>query len=255
MIALGAPSCPCCTPQFPQIGSRSREKLDEGPCARAQGTGFVVDDVEVAANPQAAEPERAQSIHRKVAPEILLDLPAAGRSTVTAQIEQGGDLVAQALSIGQLAKATGVAAKTIRYYEQIGVLPTPIRTAAGYRQYDESGVERLRFIRRARSLGLPIRDVKTVIVGLDGRPRLALRPRLLAMVRRQLSAVQHQSAELGLLHQRLEQVEQRLLTSPRERYTEGCRCLDIEGVGDGLSSGRPPQMPTPLKVTGERASR
>ena len=140
--------------------------------------------------------------------------------------------MAQALTIGQLAKAAGVAAKTIRFYEQIGVLPTPSRTAAGYRQYDQSGVQRLRFIRRARSLGLPLRDVKTVIVSLDGRPRLALRPRLLALVRRQLSAVQHQSAELELLQQQLEQVLHRLLTSPRARHKEGCRCLEIEEVDD-----------------------
>lgn len=140
--------------------------------------------------------------------------------------------MAQALSIGQLAEATGVAAKTIRYYEQIGVLPTPSRTAAGYRQYDQSGVQRLRFIRRARSLGLPLRDIKTVIVSLDEGPRLTLRPRLLALVRRQLSAVQDQSAELGLLQQQLEQVLHRLLTSPRARPREGCRCLEIEEVGD-----------------------
>jgi DNA-binding transcriptional MerR regulator len=140
--------------------------------------------------------------------------------------------MAQALTIGQLAKPTGVAAKTIRYYEQIGVLPTPRRTAAGYRQYDQSGVQRLRFIRRARSLGLPLRDVKAVIVGLDGRPRPALRPRLLEIVRRQLSAVQHQSAELGLLQQQLEQVLHRMLTSPSEPHRQGCRCLEIEGVGE-----------------------
>ena len=163
--------------------------------------------------------------------------------------------MAQALTIGQLAKATGVAAKTIRYYEQIGVLPIPSRTAAGYRQYDQPGVQRLRFIRRARLLGLPLRDIKTVIVGLDGSPRLALRPRLLAMVRRQLSAMQHQSAELRLLQQQLEQVLHRLLTSPRDRHREGCRCLEIEGVGDGLSSGRTPHTRTSLKVPGERASR
>jgi MerR family mercuric resistance operon transcriptional regulator len=163
--------------------------------------------------------------------------------------------MAQALTIGQLAKATGVVAKTIRYYEQIGVLPIPSRTAAGYRQYDQSGVQRLRFIRRARSLGLPLRDVKTVIVGLDGRPRLALRPRLLAVVRRQLSAVQHQSAELGLLQQQLEQVLHRLLTSPREEHREGCRCLEIEEVGDRPSRGRTPHARAQLKVPGARASR
>jgi MerR family copper efflux transcriptional regulator len=163
--------------------------------------------------------------------------------------------VAHVFTIGQVAKATGVAAKTIRYYEQIGVLPIPSRTAAGYRQYDQSGVQRLRFVRRARSLGLPLRDVKTVIVGLDGRPRLALRPRLLALVRRQLSAVQDQSAELGLLQLQLEQVVHRLLTSPRERHREGCRCLEIEGVDDGLPRGRAPHTPTPVKVTGDRTSR
>ena len=159
--------------------------------------------------------------------------------------------MAQALTIGQLTLATGVAAKTIRYYEQIGVLPIPNRTAAGYRQYDKSGVQRLRFIRRARSLGLPLRDVKTVMVGLDGQPRLALRPRLLTMVRRQLSAVQHQSAELGLLQQQLEQVVHRLLTSPRERHREGCRCLEIEGIGDGPSGGRAPHTRARRNAPGE----
>jgi DNA-binding transcriptional MerR regulator len=162
--------------------------------------------------------------------------------------------MAQVLTIGQVAKTTGVAAKTIRYYEQIGVLPLPDRTAGGYRQYDQSGVHRLQFIRRARSLGLPLRDVKTVVAGLDGRARLAVRPRLLAVVRRQLSAVQRQSMELGLLQQRLEQVLHRL-SSPRASHRERCRCLEIEGVGDGLSRARTPLARTPLKGPGERASR
>ena len=164
-------------------------------------------------------------------------------------------VMAHALTIGQVAKATGVAAKTIRYYEEIGVLPTPSRTAAGYRQYDQSCVHRLRFIRRARSLGLPLRDVKTVIVNLDGGPRLAVRPRLLALVRRQLSAVQHQSAELRLLQQQLEHVLHRLLTSPRARTREGCRCLEIESVGERQPRGRTARARTPLKVTGEPAFR
>jgi len=60
--------------------------------------------------------------------------------------------MARSLTIGQVAKTSGVAAKTIRYYEQIGVLPSPSRAASGYRFYDQPGVERLRFIRRARFL-------------------------------------------------------------------------------------------------------
>lgn len=86
--------------------------------------------------------------------------------------------MAPALTISQVAKATGLPTKTIRYYEQIGVLPAPRRTASGYRQYDQNGVERLRFVRQARSLGLPLRDVRALIGILDGRARATLRPRL-----------------------------------------------------------------------------
>ena len=62
--------------------------------------------------------------------------------------------MAEPLTIGKFAQATGVPAKTIRYYEQVGVLPAPARTAAGYRQYTRHAVHRLLFIRRARALGL-----------------------------------------------------------------------------------------------------
>ena len=56
------------------------------------------------------------------------------------------------LTVGQLAHATGVPAKTIRYYEQVGVLPVPRRSATGYRHYSRHDVHRLLFIRRARAL-------------------------------------------------------------------------------------------------------
>jgi DNA-binding transcriptional MerR regulator len=138
-----------------------------------------------------------------------------------------------ALTIGQLAKATGVTSKTIRYYEQIGVLPTPSRSPARYRQYDQSGVQRLRFIRRARSLRVPLREIKTLVTAVEGG-RPGLRPRLLALVRHQLLAVQHQSDELHLLQQQLEQVLQRLLTSPLRRRKDGCRCLEVEGAERSL---------------------
>src|SRR6267142_6041623 len=104
--------------------------------------------------------------------------------------------MAPSLTIGQVAKTSGVAAKTIRYYEQIGVLPAPSRTASGYRLYDQPGVERLRFIRRARSLGLPLQRLRTLTSTLNGAPRAELRPRLLALVHEQLVAVQHRIAEL-----------------------------------------------------------
>jgi DNA-binding transcriptional MerR regulator len=141
--------------------------------------------------------------------------------------------MAQTFTIGQVAEATGVAAKTIRYYEEIGVLPSPSRTASGYRQYDEPGVQRVRFIRRARALGLPLRHLKTLTATLNGGPRPALRPRLLALVREQLSAVRDQIAELQRLQGDLEQVLRRPLAPARERRAKGCGCLDAESARGG----------------------
>jgi MerR family copper efflux transcriptional regulator len=130
--------------------------------------------------------------------------------------------------IGQVAKTTGVAAKTIRYYEEIGVLPVPSRAVSGYRQYDLHDVERVRFIRRARSLGLPLRRLKTLTNAVAAAPRPSLRPRLLAIVQAQLSAVRNKLAELELLRQQLEQVSQRMLALPGGRHTGPCRCLESE---------------------------
>ncbi len=132
----------------------------------------------------------------------------------------------QTVSIGQIAKTTGVAAKTIRYYEQIGVLPLPGRTVSGYRQYDESAVERLRFISRARSLGLPLQRLRMLTSTLNGAPRAKLRPQLLALVHEQLAAVQHRIAELESLRQQLERVSRRMVTSVGQRHTGTCRCLE-----------------------------
>jgi DNA-binding transcriptional MerR regulator len=138
--------------------------------------------------------------------------------------------MAQALTIGEVAQATGVPAKTIRYYEEVGVLPPPSRSAAGYRQYTDGDVQRLVFIRRARALGLPLQHLKALTIALDGEPRAAMRPRLLALVRAQLSTVHQQIGDLLLLQRQLEQVLHRLLTRPPADHPGGCRCLEIEDV-------------------------
>lgn len=74
--------------------------------------------------------------------------------------------------IGEAAKASGVSAKMVRYYESIGLVPTAARTEGGYRTYGPAEVETLRFIRRARDLGLSMERIK-LLVGLwhdRGRP-------------------------------------------------------------------------------------
>lgn len=69
----------------------------------------------------------------------------------------------QEYTISKLSKESGVNLETIRYYEKIGLLPKPPRTASGYRRYDESAIKRLRFIRRGRELGFSINEIKTLL--------------------------------------------------------------------------------------------
>lgn len=71
------------------------------------------------------------------------------------------------LPIGQLAEQSGVTAKTVRFYEQAGLIPPAERAANGYRSYSQADVERLRFIRAARALGFSLRDLREVIALRD----------------------------------------------------------------------------------------
>ena len=63
------------------------------------------------------------------------------------------------MRIGQLAAKTDVTADTIRYYERLGLLPAPARTASGYRQYPDAAATRVRLIRNAVRIGFSLRDV------------------------------------------------------------------------------------------------
>ncbi|GAV33992.1 HTH-type transcriptional regulator HmrR [Roseomonas sp. TAS13] len=67
------------------------------------------------------------------------------------------------MNIGQAARGSGISTKMLRYYESVGLLTTVRRTEAGYRVYSQDDVGTLRFVRRARDLGMPLDRIKHLI--------------------------------------------------------------------------------------------
>jgi MerR family mercuric resistance operon transcriptional regulator len=71
------------------------------------------------------------------------------------------------MTIGKLAEAAGVGVETIRFYQRSGLLPEPERPLSGYREYSNDDVRRIRFIKRAQTLGFNLEDI-TGLLRLDG---------------------------------------------------------------------------------------
>lgn len=71
------------------------------------------------------------------------------------------------MRIGDLAERSGVSAKTIRYYEDIGLLPAPARLGSGYRDYEPSTLDRLAFIRAAQAVGLSLGEIRGIVALRD----------------------------------------------------------------------------------------
>lgn len=105
------------------------------------------------------------------------------------------------ISIGRLAKATDVKVPTIRFYEQIGLMPTPDRTESDQRVYGDDAVRRLRFIRHARQLGFDIKDIEALL-GLADHPGMPC-TEADRIAQRHLDAVDEKIAQLTRLRKEL----------------------------------------------------
>lgn len=121
------------------------------------------------------------------------------------------------MRISEVGARAGVNASAIRYYETQGLLPAPQRTSAGYRDYPEDTVGRLRFVRRAQSAGLHLDEIKQILGIHDGGN----------------APCQH---VVGLLQARLDRVNEQLaeLEALRDQLTG---LLQLPGAGDDPAAG------------------
>ncbi len=109
------------------------------------------------------------------------------------------------MRIGEVARSTGLETSAIRYYEENGIVPEPQRTAAGYRDYEAVDVELLRFVRRLRSLELPLDDVREIVsLRTDGQaPCTQVR----AAITREAAAIDRRIDDLGRLRDELTRLQ------------------------------------------------
>ena len=130
------------------------------------------------------------------------------------------------MRIGELGKRAGVTPDTIRYYEREGLLDPPARTPAGYRDYDDTALEDLRFIKKGQTLGLRLTDVREVMAITSGGELPCDHVRATITVR--LQEVHEKISELQALRSTLMETLVRLDT-PTEPVA-GCRCAIIESA-------------------------
>lgn len=113
--------------------------------------------------------------------------------------------------IGEVAERVGLNPKTVRYYEDIGLLPQPERTTSGYRQYDDDDVERLAFIRRAQQLELRLDEIGEILALRERGERpcnfvLTIAARRLEELDRRLREMRHARDELHALLKRADRL-------------------------------------------------
>lgn len=125
------------------------------------------------------------------------------------------------LTIGSLAKKTGTKVQTIRYYEQIGLMPEPGRTEGGQRRYGAAELDRLSFIRHSRQLGFPL-DAIRELLDLSDHPDKSCQEAD-AIARRQLRQVEQRIARLKALRTELK----RMVHECSGGQTADCRVLEV----------------------------
>lgn len=139
------------------------------------------------------------------------------------------------LQIGTLAADLGLNPKTIRYYEAIGLLPEPRRTDAGYRLYDAATRDQLRFIVKAKQVGLSLAEIGEILA--LWRDNTAPCARLVQIVDHKLAALDERLRVLGEFRGELAALREEASSSP-DRAGAFCRAIEQHESRAHLADGR-----------------
>ncbi len=129
------------------------------------------------------------------------------------------------VKIGELGDQCGVTAKTIRYYESIGLLDEPVRTASGYRDYGDDAVERLRFIRDAQATGLTLAEISSVLE-LKGAGERSC-SHTMALIESHVASIDAQMQQLADARRELSSLAERAKALDPASCTDPNRCQVI----------------------------
>lgn len=138
------------------------------------------------------------------------------------------------MTVGELARRAGVNPSTVRYYEGKGLLAAPQRTASGYRRYEESALERLRFIVRGRALGLSLKEIQHILaVSEEGSSPCG---HVAALLDRRIAQVRHRIRQLEELRRTLRELRSALDEIPPTPPGQACVC-GVIGGREGVEPG------------------
>ncbi len=140
------------------------------------------------------------------------------------------------LTIGELAGELQLNPKTIRYYEEVGLLPEPRRNESGYRLYSPHEIERLRLVKRAKLLGLSLLEIKEIVEYAIDRRCDVVEDRLLSFVEAKLGEIDQKIDDLVAFRDNLRQyhseLSNRLASETREDRriptSTSCQCISEE---------------------------
>jgi len=143
----------------------------------------------------------------------------------------------QLLLIGQLAKGAGVKSDTIRFYEKQGLLPEPVRSASGYRLYDESALKRIRFIKQAQSLGFSLEEIQRILAMRGSGPETCRC--VIGIAEGTLAELTRKLHEMQAFHDRLERALQGWRKSTARRRKSLAEFCDLIEASFDEASLRP----------------